>query len=149
MIIDVNKLKQQGKTESDFNFTFSPERRLIDLPNAEIVGGVEVKGKVRLDGKKAFVEGKVSFVIEGECSRCLAPARAEVEAELTAEYSGEAGAEYPVRAGLIDLTEPAEEAVVINSPMIIYCREDCKGVCFGCGVNLNEGVCKCKTNREV
>lgn len=149
MIIDVNKLRQQGKTESEFSFAFTPGRQLTDLPNADIVGGVNVNGKVRLTGKKATVEGVVSFVIEGECSRCLSPARAEVQAEFSAEYSSEAGAEFPIRSGLIDLTDPVEETVVINSPMIIYCREDCRGVCPVCGANLNVSECKCKTNREV
>ena len=145
MIIDVNKLKQQGKTEEEFSFVHTADRQLTDLPRADITGGIKVRGKVKISGRKALVEGVVNYVIEGECSKCLSPARAEISEDFSAEYGTPPDGEFPIKSGLIDLTAPVEEAVIISSPMIICCKPDCKGVCPVCGANLNYGVCKCKT----
>lgn len=144
MIIDVNKLKQQGKTEGDFTLEYIPERQLLDLPNAEIVGGVRVEVTVRIAGRDATVEGEVSFTVKGDCSRCLEEAVVTVTEPFSAEYGMDAGAELPVKAGKIDLTLPVEEAVITNSPLVIYCTDDCKGFCPVCGANLNKSKCNCK-----
>ena len=34
--------------------------------------------------------------------------------------------------------------ILVNWPMKVLCKEDCKGVCQFCGANLNEGQCSCK-----
>ena len=36
------------------------------------------------------------------------------------------------------------DRVLVNWPMKVLCKEDCKGVCQFCGANLNEGQCSCK-----
>ena len=144
MIIDVNKLKQQGKEEEEFFFEFYPDRPLLDLPAADISGGVKVSGKIRISGRKAKAEGRACYTIRGECSRCLSLAEKTVAEEFDCEFSSEAGAEFPIKAGLIDLTVPVEETVITSAPMVIYCRDDRKGVCPRCGKNLNEGECNCK-----
>ena len=35
------------------------------------------------------------------------------------------------------------EAVILELPMRFLCSEDCKGLCPGCGSNLNNGPCDC------
>ena len=35
------------------------------------------------------------------------------------------------------------EAVLLELPIRVLCREDCKGLCSACGANLNEGACDC------
>ena len=37
-----------------------------------------------------------------------------------------------------------EEAKELIKNAKNLCKEDCKGICVGCGVNLNDGECKCK-----
>lgn len=147
MIIDVSKIKALGKTEEDFSFIYTPEHNMLSLPAATIEW-VRVDGTVRLVGKNAEVEGNVVFLVKGECSRCLKEASVEIEERLEAEFSPLAGAEFPIRSGIIDLTAPVEELVVIGSPQVIYCKEDCKGLCPICGANLNDGVCNCKNNER-
>lgn len=44
----------------------------------------------------------------------------------------------------LDLSEIARETFILNMPTKTLCREDCKGLCFGCGVNLNFESCRCK-----
>ena len=46
--------------------------------------------------------------------------------------------------GEADLDEVFTTAVVLSMDMQNLCSEDCKGLCSGCGVNLNEEPCRCK-----
>jgi uncharacterized protein len=36
-----------------------------------------------------------------------------------------------------------EEQVLLALPTRPLCREDCRGLCSGCGVNLNSEECAC------
>ena len=46
--------------------------------------------------------------------------------------------------GAVDLSELARETFILNMPSKTLCREDCRGLCSGCGVNLNYEKCRCK-----
>ncbi len=47
----------------------------------------------------------------------------------------------------LDLDDALTTAFILDMDTKILCQEDCMGLCAGCGVNLNRGVCRCK--REV
>jgi uncharacterized protein len=34
-------------------------------------------------------------------------------------------------------------ALIMETPYVVLCREDCAGLCPTCGANLNEGDCGC------
>ena len=51
---------------------------------------------------------------------------------------------YPVKNDTVDLSKVVDDLIMINSPMNFLCDEDCKGICVGCGSNLNKQECKCK-----
>ena len=48
----------------------------------------------------------------------------------------------------IDLAEPIFAAILMETPYVVLCREDCKGLCPHCGANLNEGDCGCAEQME-
>ncbi|MBR1829797.1 MAG: DUF177 domain-containing protein, partial [Atopobiaceae bacterium] len=41
----------------------------------------------------------------------------------------------------VDLTEALFSALLMETPYVVLCREDCKGLCPVCGANLNEEDC--------
>jgi uncharacterized protein len=43
----------------------------------------------------------------------------------------------------IDLTPYIQETLILSVPMKFICRTDCKGICAGCGVDLNREKCRC------
>ena len=49
-----------------------------------------------------------------------------------------------VDAREIDFTDILNEMVILNLPIKNLCKEDCKGICAGCGADLNENKCQCK-----
>ena len=37
---------------------------------------------------------------------------------------------------------------MLNMDSRLLCREDCKGLCFRCGKDLNEGPCGCQAEAD-
>ena len=145
MIIDLKKLKRSGQEQSEFFFLYEPQENLIDLPDAKVVNPVRVNGTIFLTGEhSAFLEGQVNFNIQGSCTRCLT----QTEKEYLLEF-GEGVAQnnpdgYELKNDMVDLSKIVNDLIMINSPMTFLCKEDCKGICYNCGENLNESQCKCK-----
>lgn len=49
---------------------------------------------------------------------------------------------------LINLTADVREDIVLSLPMVAVCSAECRGLCSGCGVNLNRNKCKCKRSEK-
>lgn len=144
MIIDLRKLKASGKTETDFYFEFEPQEGLSSLPEVTVLSPVKVTGRAVITGTHSmFIEGEVNYVLSGNCTRCLE----HTEKECVAEFSGEAEENdeecYKLVNDAVDVKKIAEETIILNLPVNFLCKDDCKGICAGCGVNLNNGICKC------
>ena len=145
MIIDLKKIKRSGKDSSSFFFEYEPEDQLIEIPNVNFSKKIEVVGDVILTGEhSAVIEGEVNFTIKGECTRCLKETEKEYSVELRETADADNPEVYPVKNDTIDLSKMVDDALLMNLPLSFLCDEDCKGICLGCGVNLNDGECKCK-----
>ena len=108
-------------------------------------------------GQELFFQGSFGGRFEGCCSRCLAnylfdvqksfdivlvpdPARPERKVEELRRE--ELGLSY-YSSDMIELTPLIEEQILLALPTRPLCREDCRGLCGGCGVNLNVEECAC------
>ena len=107
------------------------------------------------------VEGRIEGNARMACSRCLAPAEVplDISFKLTFARSAPGGAEdsdpegkelqtedlglVPFEGETIDFRDAVQEQVILAIPMQVRCREDCRGLCAGCGVNLNTETCRC------
>ncbi len=122
--------------DSPFRFEGDPE---VDLRVGSAGSGeVIVRGAVR---------GKLSR----ECRRCLTPVIKELDTEVTmvfapsddlGEDDGEIRLLDPSEIEL-DLGPPLREELMLSVPRYVECRQDCRGLCPRCGVNLNEEECDC------
>ncbi|MBP8980589.1 MAG: DUF177 domain-containing protein [Syntrophobacterales bacterium] len=117
---------------------------------------VQVYCHVSRLSQTVFLDGRLETVIHMVCSRCLEEAELPVnvpfrytlmpavednreEVELTEE-----DLEYGVYDGeTIDCDPLIYEQIVLQIPMKVLCRDDCRGLCPQCGANLNTGVCSC------
>ncbi len=143
MIIDLKKLRTSGKQESDFYFEYSPEENLSEIPETKIVAPIKITGTVTLtDVHSAYIEGEIVYTLKGECTRCLSVTEREYLVEF-GEQVGD-GEDYPVVNDKVDLAKIVFDRVITSLPMNFLCKDDCKGICPKCGVNLNQEECKCK-----
>ena len=65
---------------------------------------------------------------------------------------GQMGTEYLLSKGRrkilflgydLDVDELVYSEILVNWPLRVLCKEDCKGICSICGKNLNHGTCDC------
>jgi len=54
-----------------------------------------------------------------------------------------------IEHGGIDLDTPLLEDLVLSLDFAYLCKEDCKGLCFTCGHDLNDGDCGCANKKEI
>ena len=112
---------------------------------------VLAKGRVRNTAGVLELTGTVATTLHGVCDRCAAafarPVEYSIEAVLVTSM-GSDDFENPWVFELVDdradLDDIMTTAFVLNMDQKLSCREDCKGLCFRCGKNLNEGPCDCK-----
>jgi uncharacterized protein len=158
MILDLSTIRQPETTLSrrfepkDFEGRFSEFR--VGAP-------VALDAKVLKDRDRFRLIGTVTTVLELACSRCLEPFELPIDAAFDVRYlpqSENTGEEREVeeddlavafyRDEAIDLGQLLEEQFYLALPMKPLCRDDCKGLCPNCGVNLNQQTCDCQVRWE-
>ena len=84
------------------------------------------------------------------CDRCLERVTQDLtidvskELDVREEILNDAAQCPPYLDGrVLDSDKLAYHEILVNLPMKVLCREDCKGICSRCGKNLNEGTCDC------
>ena len=147
MVIDVKKLKYSGKDVCSFHFEYDADDSAITLPDAVYSAPVSVTGTLTLGGNAVFVEGEIEYSLSAKCSRCLDDVIFHNIVEFDERYSEDKTDDdaYLYAKGLVDLTDMVNEKLLLSFPYSVLCKEGCKGICPGCGVNLNREECKCKT----
>lgn len=145
MLIDLKKIERSGKSECEFHFDYEPENNLSTIPNCEIVLPISITGKVYLTGRHScYVEGEINFTLKGECTRCLALTTQDTVFDFGVNVNEDADEGYTLKNDIVDLTKIVNDEILMNMPMTLLCDENCKGICFGCGANLNKEKCKCE-----
>lgn len=114
---------------------------------------VEVKVRLEKLARQIIVRSEISTSASFSCDRCLADFRQRITAAYSIIYvedGSEAGRFPPedVRimrndATVIDLSEDVREMTLLSVPLKLLCRPDCRGLCAGCGADLNAGEHDC------
>ena len=108
-------------------------------------------------GQELFFHGKFSGMFQGCCSRCLksysfdlakefdfvlVPSPGKIERGAEALNRDDLGLSY-YSTEEINLTPLINEQVLLALPTRPLCADTCRGLCSGCGVNLNSEKCVC------
>ena len=108
-------------------------------------------GKVRNTAGVLELTGELTTTLHGVCDRCASEFTRAVQIPIHAVLVSEEELEQAedewvcgIHDGCADLTDIITTAFVLNMDSQLLCRPDCKGVCFRCGKNLNEGPCGCR-----
>ncbi len=94
----------------------------------------------RTSGQGYALRLRFEATLRGACMRCLEKADAvyEVDArEISQPGAGEELDSPYVEHGTLDVSSWARDALALNLPRAILCREDCAGLCPVCGIDLN------------
>jgi uncharacterized protein len=132
---------------------------IVQPPRFSFVKEPEVTLNLQLEGSTVFAKGEVSGSLSTTCARCAEDVQfdigATIEMVLQPENVRDSRAldSEEINIGFhdgreIDCVPFSEDAVVAVVPFTAYCSDNCKGLCPRCGVNLNQGLCKCPPEVE-
>ena len=136
--------------------TLETDPQDLGLDLSEWPGRVTADLSVEKNGDRVSIRGRLAAAVSVECVRCLRPCELPitVPVEVFAERAG-TGSRHEEEelerdrymkfhdGRLIDLSDEARDALLLEIPMAPHCREDCPGLCSRCGADLNEGPCGC------
>lgn len=154
MIIDLKNLKLQIKDKENFSLQKELSEKLLGTIEGRFLKPCLVQLTVERTGKLYLAKGKISTEIEVPCYRCLTNVAYGVnntlvftlaESSHEPDFSGEDDIIYFLNPE-VDITPIVVETILVNLPMRILCKADCKGICTECGVDKNTEACNCKVD---
>ena len=119
------------------------EPTVIGLEDAEY----KCLSPLKVIGRAERVEDTVLVHVEVEarflytCSRCLETFERSNVKELDFDYAIDNATKT------IDVGDDIRQEMIMDLPLRVLCRENCLGICAGCGANLNIEKCKCKSQK--
>jgi uncharacterized protein len=135
---------------------------LFSHMDAALNGPVTADFVLNHKGSDLQITGTLSTVMKLRCSRCAKETVRDLSAGFDLSYLPQP--DWPAQDieveikyedmdvafydGIrFDVNLMVLEQIELSMPMKFVCKEDCKGLCFKCGTDLNEGACSC--SREV
>ena len=100
------------------------------------------------------IAGYVKLTAVIPCARCLSPVEQDfvldIQRQVDMKLSAREREEILEESNFIEGNSLDPEILVCNEllvqwPIRVLCKEDCKGICSRCGANLNAGACSCDT----
>ena len=149
MVINVQKLINAPGERMAFQFD-------LDLSDVDFGGRRPARDPVVVTGEARNVAGMLlldftaSTVLKSICDRCLKafdqPKTVSGQYMLAQELVGEEENDDIIllEDGRVDVGDLARTLFILEMDTKTLCDPDCKGICPGCGVDLNQGSCVCK-----
>ncbi len=112
---------------------------------------VIVKGLVKSRAGVVELSLTMSYEYSAPCDRCgkdtVRNYDVKLERMLATSIEGEESDTIIIVPDMkLDVDELVFSEVFLSLPTKHLCSETCKGYCFSCGKNLNEGECECQTD---
>ena len=130
----------------------------IVFDDVVVLAPVSVTGTVVNRAGYIVLTAEASMSYRTHCARCLADVEDTVRFLCEKTVADEKGLlrlentendDYvQIKGGKLDLDAPICDEILLSFPMRILCSDDCRGLCAGCGADLNREACRC-TKKEV
>ena len=99
-----------------------------------------------------LISGEVDLTVAIPCGRCLEDVPTDIHFDIDKKLTISDGTvideemeETDYLIGFeLDVERLVYAEILVNWPMKVLCKDDCKGICKVCGKNLNEGACSCQ-----
>jgi len=131
-------VKDIGSKGLDIDQTVQKEAIGLSDEEIDLRSPISVKARVERFDNDVIAKTRVEADFGYMCSRCLEDFHERQAIDYYFDFELTPEMEY------IDLGEEIRQEMILANPARILCKDDCKGICAGCGANLNLETCKCK-----
>ena len=156
MVFGIEEIGDEGLCLS---LVLKKDQLEVDQADLNVNVDITINGSLTRIDDDVYLKGRVMTGVVVSCSRCLDTFLYPIDSRLKSHFVRSDDRFTSVRdlelhasdidAELyenqqIDLTQSIRDSILLAIPVICLCNEDCKGICFLCGNNLNQGFCKCE-----
>jgi uncharacterized protein len=137
------------------------EYNILDFIDILEIGvSTRIEGTVKLTrtNRGILVQGTLQATVPIECSRCLKGFDYTIQVNIEEEYFPviDVNSGIPLEVPddpnsftidehhILDLREAIRQNALLAIPMKPLCSEDCAGLCYKCGIDINQGQCECE-----
>ena len=147
-VLDVRELgRRPGSRSAGRVEVPAPAEMAVGM--AAVPEGAPLTLDLRLESvvEGVLVSGTVTAPVTAECARCLTPVSDTVSVPVTelfaypdsaTEQTSEEDEVSHLVGDLLDLQPVVRDALVLDLPLSPLCRDDCRGLCAGCGERLDD-----------
>ena len=148
------KIKISNLGEGTHEFKLSEPVNSIGL-ESPFLGNVEVEIEIKKSHNQIILDSKIFVDAVFECDRCTVEFRKKLCTNFEMVYlqgvepveSKSDNISYiSLETDVIDISDDVRDFSILAVPMKKLCTEECKGLCYRCGTNLNEENCTCDKN---
>ncbi len=153
MIIDISDVLQSANKERTKEVTIGFDTFSSKLGNFSITQKTPISLWIaNRENKQLLISGRVEIGADIPCDRCLKEVPTDIHFDIDKELAildgsavdGEMEETDYLIGFELDVDKLVYAEILVNWPMKVLCREDCKGICRVCGTNLNSGACECE-----
>ncbi len=158
--IDITDIPKEG-----LNLEVMKDASFFKIEEADfrIIKPVSIHCNITKVGDDIYLQGKISFTIETNCSRCVASFTLSGDTEFKVTYLPEtlrpSDEEVELTRSDMDVSYysnnrlniilPVRDQIVLAIPIKPLCTPECAGLCPVCGQNLNIRRCSCDKSEEI
>lgn len=149
------KIKISNYSEGIHYFELSKTAKDLEIDDI-FSGDVIVNCKMDKSLSQIVLDCTVKAIIEAECDRCNDEFEMELETKFeliylvsdTEKESDNISLKYiNSETDKIDISNEVRDYCLLANPLKKLCSDDCKGLCFKCGANLNNTECGCDRDK--
>ena len=153
MLIDLSEiLSLEGKTQVH-EAPVSMDSFQSKLGSFPVMKKEPISLTITNTGKKVLkIEAKGSITVSIPCDKCLKDVPTEFDIDFEQEIDMQASKEDRIKdldeinyvtGCSLDVEQLVHNEILIHWPLRVLCKDNCRGICPVCGMNLNEGSCDC------
>ncbi|MCH8291933.1 DUF177 domain-containing protein [Candidatus Poribacteria bacterium] len=148
-------VKEMPENVFDFHEIQVPPLELdLEAEDTHVGGPIYSRLQLLRTDQNVYINADFSTSVTVGCRRCLESFETDIKAEMELYFSpankseksdvslGDTG-ERHYSGDIIDFSEEARQALVLEIPVWPLCSESCEGLCPQCGQNLNVAECRC------
>lgn len=153
MIINISEILSTAKKSENYSVPIEMEAFSMDGVSYPFLSKEPVSLTItNMGNKEISIAGHIQAVLCIPCARCLEDVPTEFSLDVDKTIDLKASDEDRINDldetcyinhSSLDVDLLVSNEILIHFPMKTLCREDCKGICFKCGQNLNLGECGC------
>ena len=153
MIINISDIIESVNKERTEDVSIELEVFSSKLGDFPILGSEPISLTIaNRENKQLLIRGTVDVKLAIPCGRCLEEVPTTLHFDIDKVLELKDGAaideemeetDYLIGFNL-DVDRLVYAEILVNWPMKVLCKEDCKGICNVCGMNLNSGACDCQ-----